>query len=286
MISSPRLDEDLLVVQVFEQARKCYEDVGLEIEIYKQRVLEILMKYSTEPPNTLARVNLLSRIHTNDLYLTTACAQGNEVAWQRFDQTYRSQVYRLARSFSTTVDLGDELAGSLLADLFFTDQSNRPRIASYEGLGSLNRWLRIVVAHRAANERERKWNQVEGLAQAQEVIEQCYVKRLEARMRANRYTALIGDALRQASRTLNERERLILLMKYDEALSSKEVAATLGVQPPRVTQLLQQIRQKIKQGVIEILSQKYKLSREAIEECLTDLAENPEHSIVESLKAS
>jgi DNA-directed RNA polymerase specialized sigma24 family protein len=96
---------------------------------------------------------------------------------------------------------------------------------------------------------------------------------------------MIEDALRQAGHKLSERERFIFLMKYDDTLSSKQIALRLGVQPPRVTQLLQQIGQRIKQEVIRVLSQKYNLGTEALEECLTDLTENPEHSIIKSLKA-
>lgn len=286
MISSPAFSEEVVYVQVFEQARVCYGNLGLEISSYQSRLTEMVKKYLKEPHTKLAIVNFLGRIHTDDLYLTTACAQGCEVAWQRFDQFYRSQVYRLARSFCANADIGGDLAGNLMADLFFADQSNRPRIASYEGLSSLGEWLRIVVAHRAENERKRKSNQGEDLSYARDIIEEFYLEKLEARIRANCYTPLIRDALKQAGQGLNQREQLILLMKYDEAMSSKQIAAMLGVQPPRITQMLQRIRQKIKQEVIRLLSQKYHLNVAAIEECLIDLAENPEHSLLEPLKAS
>jgi RNA polymerase sigma factor (sigma-70 family) len=164
------------------------------------------------------------------------------------------------------------------------DRSNQPRIASYDGQSSLATWLRVIIAHRASDERKLKWNSVERLDDLSDMLDPDSLERMDVSARASKYRLMILNTLRGASRRLTDRERYILLMIYGESLKAKEVARLLGVNPSMVSRHLHQIHRKVRQEVVAILAEKYQLSEEAIKECLADIVENPEHSLLGLLR--
>jgi RNA polymerase sigma-70 factor, ECF subfamily len=282
----PPADDTGMYIELFKQAQESYGNLGLEIEVYKHRLNEILRKYLGCPITTTEAGIFFKEVHTNDLYLATACAEGIELAWQQFDQCFRPYITQLAKQEYQNDTTAAEIADGVVTDLFFKDKSNRPRIASYQGQASLTRWLRMVVSYRAADERKRKWNRFEPLDVVQHAADESYFNRLSSQLRTKKYRPLIIGAFRTASQTLSPRERMILLMKYDELLASKQIAEILGVHASRVTQVLELVRQKIQREVIAILAEKHELSSEAIQECLIEVVNNPEYSLLELLKAS
>lgn len=79
---------------------------------------------------------------------------------------------------------------------------------------------------------------------------------------------------------LTNRERYILLRIYGESRTAREVAAMLRLDPSRVTQLLGQIRRKIRSEAGRMLVEEHSLSREAVDECLAEIVANPEYSLL------
>ena len=67
------------------------------------------------------------------------------------------------------------------------DRSGHSRIASYDGRSSLATWLHVIVTHRVANERVRKWNTVERPGDMPDVADHAALGDLEAELRAHRY---------------------------------------------------------------------------------------------------
>ncbi|HEY7543522.1 MAG TPA: sigma-70 family RNA polymerase sigma factor [Blastocatellia bacterium] len=280
MMNFLRFGCEELLVEAYTEAQHRYGRLGLAFDIYFGRLVSIIRKYLGDSPGDLEAVRFLGKTHTSDLCLTTACAQGSESAWEQFVRIYRGFVLRLANHACPNETAARELASNLISDLFAPDRSNRPRIASYDGQSSLATWLRVIVAHHAADERELKWNSVERLDNIPDIADTASVERMNASARASKYRLMILDALRGASDTLTTRERYILVMIYGESLQAKEVARLLGVDPSRVSRQLRQIHRKVHQEAVAILAGKHRLCEEAIKECLADIVENPEHSLL------
>jgi DNA-directed RNA polymerase specialized sigma24 family protein len=97
-------------------------------------------------------------LHTSDYYLTAACAEQYEAAWRKFYDEFRRFIHRVARFVSTSPDIAEEVAGWLLSNLCQPDRSGRMRIDRFDGRSSLATWLRVMICHRAINERERRHN--------------------------------------------------------------------------------------------------------------------------------
>ncbi len=284
MTNSPRFGCDELLVEAYEKAQAVYGKLDLAIDAYLAHLVSIIEKYLGRSPDDLEAIAFLDKTHTLDLYLTIACSEGSERAWEQFIAIYRSFIFRLANQACSNESVGDELAGNLIADLFAPDRWNRPRIASYDGQASLATWLRVIVSHRAADERELKWNSVERLDDLPDVMDGAGMKRIETEARAGLCRRMILDALKGASEGLTTRERFILVMIYGESLRAKEVARLLDVSPSRVSRQLQQIHRKIKREAIAILSERHRLCEEAIKACFLDIVENPEYSLLGLLK--
>src|SRR6266700_7106518 len=95
-----------------------------------------------------------SRLHVEDLVLTRMCAVGNERAWEVFMLRFREKLYDVARQITREDSAGRELADSVYADLFGTRTREGDRISkltSYSGRGSLEGWLRTVLAQEYVN---------------------------------------------------------------------------------------------------------------------------------------
>src|SRR5437867_11839950 len=96
----------------------------------------------------------LGALHLEDLALTTACADGNEAAWEHFFATYRAYlrsaaaaILRCSAGSAEACDLADSLFSELygLAD---GKGSERSLFRYFHGRSTLKTWLRAVLAQR------------------------------------------------------------------------------------------------------------------------------------------
>lgn len=260
-------------------------DIGLDASEFADRLIAVVEKLSGKGATADDSKAILLSLHAADLYLAIACALPSEAAWLRFRTLYRKYINDLSRSASPTHDTAREIADSVLADLFLHDRLGRSRIASYDGRSTLATWLRAVVTNRAINERERRCNNLDCIENVSELPDRAYAASFEAALRATRYGAMIRDSFRTASTYLNERERLILVLRYDDMLQSVEIAGRLGVHPSTITRSIQQTHRKLRRVVAAILKTKYGLSEAGVQECFEHIIENPGHSILAYVKA-
>lgn len=228
---------------------------------------------------TETRLEFLSALHTNDLYLSISCMQSSEAGWRRFDACYRPYLARLASFTCKSTDVGNEIADRVINDMFLPDQSGQPRIASFDGRVPLAAWLRAIVTYRAFKECKRLRNNLEWIESLPEMVDENAVRNVDAVVKADKYEAIAGDAVGEASRRLTSRERTMLLMRYEEQLQAKEIARIYAVNPSTITRAIQRACNKLKEEVISVLSSKYQLGDLAINECVEYILDNPRHSI-------
>ena len=88
------------------------------------------------------------------LVLARACAAGNDRAWEIFLNRYRATLYESAYKIAKEESAARGLADSLYADLYGVNEKGRQRASKllyYQGRGSLQGWLRTVVAQEYVN---------------------------------------------------------------------------------------------------------------------------------------
>lgn len=284
MMTSP-LDVALntLAGQAYGSALACHGELGLQPEPYATRLLSVTRKYLGENLSQSTAFAFINRLHTDDLYLALACARSSEAAWERLTKLYRVFIRKVADNACSTADVAREIADSIPGHIFLPDASGCSRIASYEGRSSLAAWLSAVVNDRAVKEHRRCKN-FEQIDNFPDIADHDALSRIEAALRAGRYASLIRDALIAANKSLSERERFILTLRYLDGLGGAEVASVLGVHPSTVSRRLQQIYGKLETETISTLGSKHNLNPAALGECLEEIFENSNYSVLAALK--
>jgi RNA polymerase sigma-70 factor len=220
------------------------------------------------PPQPVLK-HFLNGLHTNDLMLALACSRASDAGWRRFSILYRKYLsdlsHRLVGKGFDPQDLGD----SIWIDLFLPDRSGQSRIGSYDGRSSLATWLRVIVSNRIINERLRKGSRFSNLEDIAEPADSNALDELEAGLRLSRYNSMILHCFRCAARGLSARNRLILLLRYDQELQLGEIARLFSVHQSTITRQIDRALAKLRQDIMDSLASDYGLGPDAVQECLS-----------------
>jgi RNA polymerase sigma-70 factor, ECF subfamily len=135
---------------------------GLTQEVFQSSLLEVAHKYL---PGAVDQdlIRFLQGLHCEELALARGCALGNEAAWEVFMTRYRASLYGAGYAIAKDESVGRELADSLYAELFGVPKESGPRVSKlgyYMGRGSLEGWLRTVLAQEYVNRYRRAKHEV------------------------------------------------------------------------------------------------------------------------------
>lgn len=145
-----------------------------------------------------------------DLVLARACAGGDEAAWEELGRTHFGFIRAIAARLlpgAAAADVADEVIGDLW---------QRGKIARFEGRSTLKTWLAAVVAHAAANARERDRRHV-----PLEPREERSTNPLAEIDPAGR--SRLAGLLAEAVARLPAEDRLLLLLYYEQRLTLEEI---------------------------------------------------------------
>jgi RNA polymerase sigma-70 factor, ECF subfamily len=139
---------------VQEFAAQHYRDSGAEqFGIGEDGLAEILAGVVCRAEEGGAQA-FLGSLRLEELVLARACAAGNERAWEVFLTGYRVTLYDAAYKIAREESAARELADSLYAELYGVSERGQERASKllyYQGRGSLQGWLRTVVAQEYVN---------------------------------------------------------------------------------------------------------------------------------------
>ena len=134
-------------MELYEKSRGA--QFGLSREQFAAVLEEIGAKYLPAAASPRECSELYGSLRVEDLALARACAAGNQPAWEAFLLRYRSKLYDIAAYITKEGSSAHDLADSLYGDLYGTNAAPGQRVsklASYTGRGSLEGWLRSVMA--------------------------------------------------------------------------------------------------------------------------------------------
>jgi RNA polymerase sigma-70 factor, ECF subfamily len=205
-------------------------------------------------------------LHLEELALARACAKGSEQAWEAFLTRYREKLYDAARSMAREESQARELADSLYADLFGMGKDGAPRVSKlsfYTGRGSLEGWLKTVMAQEHVN-RYRSQRRLVSLEEQAEAGVQFRAREPEP------VPALDGRVERatdEALAALPSEDRFILAAYYLDGRTLAEVALTLGVHESTISRKVEKITRSTRKGIVAGLV-RLGMSRAQAEEAL------------------
>jgi RNA polymerase sigma factor (sigma-70 family) len=191
-----------------------------------------------------------------DLVLATACARGDEAAWEEFHAQYRRFLVDLAGDTDT--------ADQIIAELY------QGQIASYRGRSSLKGWLRAVVYQAKVDRHRREGRLMQIEALPVEPARSEHPENFERRDNA----AALARALRAEVDELPPGQRLLLAWYYVDQLRLAQIARLRGVHESTISRELDSIRKMLRKRVEKRLRTEG-FSSARIEECFRHATDAP-----------
>jgi RNA polymerase sigma-70 factor (ECF subfamily) len=247
---------------------------GLTEQEFSQILEEVSTKYLPAGAGQAEVLDLYRSLRVEELALARACAAGNEAAWDVLLVRYREKLYDAARSIAPNESVARELADSLYTDLFGTETREGGRVSKlnyYAGRGSLEGWLRMVLAQEYVN-RFRSQRRLVSLEEQAEAGVQFRAADSAALPEGStapdpRLEAAVDEALA----ALPAEDRFILASYYLDGRTLAETARMLGVHESTISRRLEKITKSLSRAILKGLLSRGMSRRQAEEALETDV---------------
>jgi RNA polymerase sigma-70 factor (ECF subfamily) len=242
------------------------ERFGISPEQFTGLIDEAAAKSQPAANSTAAKIEACKTLRLEDLILARACAAGNERAWEVFLVRFREKLYDIARQITREDSAGRELADSVYADLYGTRmrEGNRvSRLTYYGGRGSLEGWLRTVLAQEFVNT-YRKHRRTVSLDEESEEGVQFAAAVSEPVVPAD---PRLENAIDEALRSLAADERFILASYFLDGRTLAQIAGALSVHESTISRKIEKLTTGLRKQILKNLV-KQGMSRRQAEEAL------------------
>jgi RNA polymerase sigma-70 factor (ECF subfamily) len=185
----------------------------------------------------------LQTLRLRDLALARGCADGNPLAWERFVSLYRDKLRAFALSIAHDPSAARELADSLYGDLF------RGKFHTYCGRGTLESWLRAVVA-REYTDRYRASRNLVSYDAAESAGVQFAAEPEDDSEDHPADHALLERALDTALSMLDAEDRFVLSAHYLDGRTLAAIATALSVHESTISRRLARITRNLRRSTV------------------------------------
>ena len=243
---------------------------GMDREGFTLMLLEVGRRYLPPDGSGPDPVEFYSSLHVAELALTRACIAGHELAWELFLSRYRARLYEMAGAIAHDDSVARELADSLYAELYGLETragERSSRLRYYQGRGSLEGWLRTVLAQEYVN-RYRAQRRLVSLEETEEGGAQFAAPAVE---RANEADPRLRAAIDETLASLPGEERFLLSTYYLDGRTLAQVAQMLGVHESTVSRRLEKLVQTVRRSLLKRLATGGMSRRQAAEALEADV---------------
>ncbi|MGD0790867.1 MAG: sigma-70 family RNA polymerase sigma factor [Terriglobales bacterium] len=237
-------------------------------------ILRKYLSYNSAPNSARApaeqKAEFCAGLRLEELALARACAAGNERAWQDFISRYRRKLHSMALHITRDGTHAAELADSLFADLYGVnarDGVRSSKLASYTGRGSLEGWLRTVMAQEFINRYRKQKRTVSLDEQAEEGMQFAAAVPEPACASDQRLEAATDEALAE----LSSEDRFTLASYYLDGRTLAEIARTLGLHESSVSRRLDRLSTGLRKRILAGLRAQGMSHAQATEALETDV---------------
>jgi len=259
---------DLVVVL---HAKSGCEKFGVTCESLAAILSGVAAKYlPSEATQSEVRAFLLT-LRVDELALARACAAGDNSAWDIFLTRYREKLYHYALRITREDSAARDLADSLYAELYGTTTREGERIsklASFTGRGSLEGWLRTVLAQEFVN----RYRRAKRLVSLDEEIEEgaqfvAPQPEPDSSVDSRRLESLTDAALA----ALPSEDRFVLAAYYLDGRPLAEVARILRVHESTISRKVNKLAKSLRKKILAAMMRQGIARREAEEALEVDV---------------
>ncbi len=234
------------------------DDLRAEYESCRRRYPTIDLSYEDFFARVRATGIQVGHVCHEDLFLATACARGDRIAWEYFVDEYSPVLRRMAergcRQFQEGEDLAQEMVAGLIAD--------KSKLAGYNGRCSLAGWLRVALSHALIDRLRRRRREV-SLEDSEGKEQELYAAIPSAEDRENSLDAawgpVLAEALQAQIRDLPPRDRLIMSLYYVHGVPLKLIGRHFGVHEATASRWLDGLRRSVRKRVERDLRTRHRL---------------------------
>src|SRR5216683_5920164 len=246
---------------------------GLSREQFGVILNQIAAKYLPADASPRDTAELYASLRVEELALARACAAGQERAWEIFMARYREKLYDIAVYIAKEGSAAHELADSLYADLYGTTTREGQRIsklASYTGRGSLEGWLRTVLAQEYVN-RYRRTKRLVSLDEEGEDGAQFRAPDLEEVSSGELEVTTLEVATDEALASLSVEDRVVLSSYYLDERTLAEIARMLGVHESTISRKIDKLAKSLRKQILAGMMRRGMARRQAEEALEVDV---------------
>jgi RNA polymerase sigma-70 factor, ECF subfamily len=238
-------------------------------------LVEVAQKYAVAAGLTRLPEFCFS-LKIEELVLARACANGDECAWETFMARYGDRLYEMGLQIAREESAARELADSLYADLYGTGAREGQRVsklASYTGRGSLEGWLRTVMAQEHVNRYRRQKRMVSLDEETEEGTQFATLDPGPPAVLDPRLESATDEALS----ALPAEDRFILAAYYLDGRTLAEIGRVLGLHESTVSRKVDKLAKSLRKQILAALGRRgmsRRQSEEALEVDVRDLSLN------------
>jgi RNA polymerase sigma-70 factor (ECF subfamily) len=225
------------------------ERYGLTLQAFGVVLEQVAVKYVPQATQQ-QKLEFWRDLKLEELALARACAAGLDAAWQAFLTRFREKLYDIARGITKEDSSARDLADSLYADLYGTSERDGCRVSRlnfYMGRGSLEGWLRTVLAQEFVN-RYRKTKRLVSLEeQAEDGVQ---FSAAAPSSPTSPLDSRLGAALDEALGQLADEDRLVLASYYLDDRTLTEIGRVVGVHESTISRRLEKLLKTLRKQVL------------------------------------
>jgi RNA polymerase sigma-70 factor (ECF subfamily) len=244
-------------------------EFGISCDELARILAQVVDKYSEAAKATPTREFCLA-LKLPELVLARACAAGNERAWEVFMARYREKLYEIGMQITREESSGRELADSLYADLYgmvTRDGVRACKLNFYTGRGSIEGWLRTVMAQEHVNRYRRGKRTVSLDEEAEEGAQFAApdpdpLPALDPRLET---------ATDEALEALPAEDRFVLAAYYLDGQTLAAIARTLSVHESTISRKLDKLAKSLRKQILTGLTRRGMSRRQAAEALEADV---------------
>ncbi|HEY3770200.1 MAG TPA: sigma-70 family RNA polymerase sigma factor [Candidatus Angelobacter sp.] len=221
---------------------------GLTLQAFEVVLEQVAKKYVPEA-TPQQKLEFWRDLKLEELALARACAAGHDAAWQAFLTRFREKLYDIARGITKEDSSGRDLADSLYADLYGTSEREGRRVSRlnfYMGRGSLEGWLRTVLAQEFVN----RYRKTKRLVSLEEQAEEGVQFSAAPASPVSPLDSRLGAALDEALGLLSSEDRLVLASYYLDDRTLTQIGRMVGVHESTISRRLEKMLKGLKKQVI------------------------------------
>jgi len=245
------------LLEMLEAAREAWPQLDLPEDVF----LAFLAGYVT-PDAPLGEQ--LESLNAADLYIACGCAKGDQTAGGLFRERFFPGISAAVFKVGALPNQVEDIVQDVFKKIFLGGKEQEPKIHLYDGVGSLNTWLKVIAANMCIDmlrKRGRECTLQEGmlarLADQGEGQDLAYFKKY--------YKKEFKQAFETALGHLSDRERNVLRYTFLDGLTADQVAQIYNVHRVTVARWLSKTRRTLLQAIRRALRTEHQLSDKEIQ---------------------